>query len=129
MREPPLVVALTLTFPDDSTPEEKEETAQRLRQELLQTDVLSVEHAPATSVPRGAKGVAAVLDTLLITLAGSGSILGGVIGTIANWLTERKKCSVTLKLDGDEITVTNPSVDDQRKLIESWVARHAAAEK
>jgi membrane-associated two-gene conflict system component 1 (EACC1) len=129
MSEPPVVVALKLTFPDDSTPEEQEETARRLRQDLEETDVLSVEQAADTAAPPGAKGLPAGLDTLLVTLAGSGSILATVIGTISNWLMERKKCSVTLKVDNDEITVTNPSAEDQRKLIESWMMRHTAAEK
>ncbi len=127
MSESPQLLALRLTFPDDSTPEEQEETALRLRHELLETEVLSVEAAAGVVPPQGAKGLPVGLDTLLITLAGSGSILSTVIGTISNWLMERKKCSVTLKLDGDEITVTNPSADDQRKLIEAWVTRHTAA--
>lgn len=129
MNEAPLIVTLKLSFPDGSTPEEQEETARRLQQDLMETDVLSVEHAAAALAPAGAKGLPVGLDTLLVTLAGSGSILATVIGTIANWLTERKKCGVTLKLDNDEITVTNPTAEDQRKLIEAWVTRHTAAEK
>ena len=129
MNEAPLIVTLKLTFPDGSTPEEQEETARRLHQDLMETDVLSVEHAADALAPAGAKGLPAGLDTLLVTLAGSGSILATVIGTIANWLTERKKCGVTIKLDDDEITVTNPTAEDQRKLIEAWVTRHTAAEK
>lgn len=129
MDEAPLIVTLKLTFPDDSTPEEREETARRLRQDLMETDVLSVEHAPGVTAPAGAKGLPASLDTLLVTLAGSGSILATVIGTIANWLTERKKSGVTIKLDNDEITITNPTAEDQRKLIEAWVTRHTTAEK
>lgn len=129
MNEAPLVVRLKLTFPDDSTPEEQEETARRLHQDLMETDVLSVEHVSDAAAPAGAKGLPAGLDTLLVTLAGSGSILATLIGTIANWLTERKKSSVTIKLDSDEITITNPTAEDQRKLIEAWVTRHTAPEK
>ena len=119
------VLRLELTLPPDSTPEEREENILRLRQELLETDVLAVDQEPGPPPPPGAKGFAPGLDTLLITLAGSGGVLGPVITTLGAWLTERKKCTATLKIDGDEITVTNPSAEDQHKLIAAFLARRS----
>lgn len=127
MAPPPnRILRLELFLPSDSTPEEREETILHLRRELLETDVLAVDNVPGGPPPAGAKGFAPGLDALLITLAGSGSLLGSVVTTLGNWLTERNKCSATLKLDGDEITVTNPSAEDQRKLIAAFLARHAS---
>ena len=89
MAPPPnRILRLELVLPSDSTPEEREETILHLRRELLETDVLAVENAPGAQPPAGAKGFAPGLDALLITLAGSGSLLGSVVTTLGNWLTE-----------------------------------------
>jgi hypothetical protein len=129
MSDAPLLLSLKLNFPEDSPAEEQEETALHLRKELLETDVISVERGTMAAAPLGAKGLPAGLDTLLVTLVGSGRILATVVTTVGNWMTERRKCSVTLKLGGDEITVTDPSADDQRRLIEAWLTRHRTVEQ
>jgi Effector Associated Constant Component 1 len=120
------ILSLKLTLPPDVTEEEREETLLHLQRELLETDVRAVENDPNALPPTGAKGLAVGLDSLLITLAGSGSLLSTVVSTVGTWLTERRKCSATLKLDGDEITITNPSAEDQRKLIAAFLARHSS---
>lgn len=123
-----IVLHIGLTFPDDSIAEEREEMALRLREELLETDVIAVKSSEDRTAPQGAKGLPAGLDTLLVTLAGSGSILGTVLTTTINWLAKRKECSVTVKLDGDEITLTNPSAEDQHRLIAAFLKRHSVRE-
>jgi hypothetical protein len=116
-------LSLHLSLPNDCTPEEKEEAVLQLRRELLETDVKSVDSATGPSVPEGAKGLPPGLDTLLVTLAGSGSILGTVINSIANWSSERKKSSVTIKYKGNEFTFTNPSAEEQHDLVAACLAR------
>jgi hypothetical protein len=111
-----------LVLPDDRTPEEKEEAIYQLRQELLDTDVASVESMTNGSAPVGAKGLPPGLDTLLVTLAGSGSILSTVIGAIANW-SSKKNSGVTIKCDGNEFTFANPTAQEQHQLVAACMAK------
>lgn len=109
----------------DAGAEERDELTRALRAELLDLDVESVER-PETPAPDGARGAGAVeLGTLLVTF-GQGA-LGLVTGTIARWVQRRGGRSVTLELDGDRIELSGVSAEDQRRLIETFVARHAEA--
>jgi hypothetical protein len=122
MNEAPLVLSVHLNQPDDWTPEEKEEALCQLRQELLETDAQSVENPASGSAPPGAKGLPPGLDTLLVTLAGSGSALAPVVNAIANWSGNRRG-SVTIKCDGNEFTFTHPTAEEQRQLVKACVAK------
>jgi hypothetical protein len=122
MSETASVLSVHLDLPADSTAEEKEEAVSQLRQELLETDVDSVENPTGGSAPTGAKGLPPGLDTLLVTLAGSGSVLGNVVNAIANW-SSSKKSSVTIKCDGNEFTFSNPTAEEQRQLVKACVAK------
>ena len=53
--------------------------------------------------------------------------LGIVTSAIGRWVVRRGDRSVTLELDGDRIEVSGVSEEDQRRLIETFVARHAGA--
>ena len=107
----------------DAGDEERDELTRALRDELLELDVESVDR-PETPAPDGTRAVGAVeLGTLLVTF-GQGA-LGLVTSTIARWVQRRGGRNVTLELDGDRIELTGVSADDQRRLIETFVARHA----
>ena len=109
----------------DAGADVQDELTRALREELLDLDVDAVER-PAGAVPDGARGVDAVaLGTLLVTL-GQGA-LGIVASAIGRWVTRRGGRSVTLELDGDRIELSGVSDEDQRRLIETFVARHAGA--
>lgn len=109
----------------DAGPEEQDEFTRALREELLQLDVDAVER-PATDAPEGARGAEALtLGTLLVTF-GQGA-LGIVTSAIGRWVARRGGRSVTLELDGDRIELSGVSEEDQRRLIETFVARHAEA--
>jgi hypothetical protein len=131
MNEMTKLLTVKLDFPIDTLAQEKEEWTLLLRQDLLETDVADVRGAGAGPTPAGAKGTPGSLDTLLVTLAGSGSVLGTVISTIGNFLSQRKPVpeSVTIKIDGDELTMTNPSTREKRQLVEAFVRRHSPAVK
>jgi hypothetical protein len=110
---------------EDAGADEHDELTRALREELLELDVEAVER-PADAAPEGARGVDAVaLGTLLVTL-GQGA-LGIVTSAIGRWVARRGGRSVTLELDGDRIELSGVSEEDQRRLIETFVARHAGA--
>jgi len=106
----------------DAGPDERDELARALRDELLQLDVEAVDR-PQAAAPEGARGVGLELGTLLVTLGQSA--LGLVASTAARWVARRGGRSVTLELDGDRIELSGVSEEDQKRLIETFVARHA----
>jgi hypothetical protein len=108
----------------DAGPDERDELARALRDELLQLDVEAVDR-PHAAAPAGARGVGLELGTLLVTLGQSA--LGLVASTVARWVARRGGRSVTLELDGDRIELSGVSEEDQKRLIETFVARHAEA--
>jgi hypothetical protein len=120
-----LSLKIELGAGDEAGAEEQDELTRALREELLQLDVDTVER-PVGAAPEGARGVDAVaLGTLLVTL-GQGA-LGIVTSVIGRWAARRAGRSVTLELDGDRIELSGVSEEDQRRLIETFVARHAEA--
>jgi Effector Associated Constant Component 1 len=104
--------------------EERAEIAQRLRKELLDLDVHSVDMVRAGEAPEGAKGDPVTLGTLLVTLAASGGALTSLISTVQSWLTRHERSSVTLKLGDDTLAITGVSSEQQDRLIDSFVSRH-----
>jgi hypothetical protein len=114
---------LDIELEPDADEAELEFAAAQLRQELLELDVDAVERPPGEPAPPGARGVEAGLLGTLLVAAGKGAI-GAVVHTIQGWVARRPSRKVKLTLDGDSIELTNASEDEQRLLIESFLARH-----
>jgi hypothetical protein len=111
---------------DEADEEEIAELSSQLSAELLQLDVLSVEPTTAGPAPEGSKGLPLVaVGTLLVKLLKSAPVLSSVTATLQSWLSRRPGRSIELTLDGDTLKVTDISAEDQRRLIDAWVARHA----
>jgi hypothetical protein len=118
-----LSLRVELDVDADAGAEERDELARALRAELLELEVEAVDR-PEEPPPAGTRGAGVIeLGTLLVTL-GQGA-LGLVTSTIARWVQRRGGRSVTLELDGDRIELGGVSAEDQRRLIETFVARHA----
>jgi hypothetical protein len=119
-----LSLKVELSAGDEAGAEEQDELTRALREELLELDVQDVERPAGIVAPEGARaGEVIALSTLLVTL-GQGA-LGIVTSAIGRWVGRRDGRSVTLELDGDRIELGGVSVEDQRRLIETFVARHA----
>jgi hypothetical protein len=111
--------------PDADAAKLDRETLQ-LRGELLDLDVEDVVRPSAGPPPPGTRAVeAAVLGTLVVTA--TKKAVAAVIGTVAGWSRRRPDRSVKLEIDGDSIEVTDPSAEDQQRLIEAFLARHGPA--
>jgi hypothetical protein len=108
----------------DADAEEVAEMASQLRRELLDLDVEAVELVRTGPAPAGSKGVGVLaVGTLLVTLAKS-SGLAAVVGAVQSWLSGRQRRSVKIQLGGDTLEVTGVTSDEQRRLIDDWIARH-----
>jgi hypothetical protein len=106
-------------FPD-SDDEERADLAWRLREEMLDRGVDDVSH-PSIPAPAGAKGGAVEWAQLVVTLVGT---VPPMIMALQAWLGRHPKAAVTLEIDGDKLTLENASDADQRRLVETFLARH-----
>jgi len=95
-----------------------------LRAELTQLDVLAIEPVEPDEVPEEAKGLADVAGWLTVTL-GAAQQIATVIGLILSW-AERNRQTVEVSIDGDPIKLSAATPEQQRQLIDAWLARHAA---
>lgn len=119
-------LTLTLDGGPEASAEDLADMASSLRDDLLELDVQAVDLAVGEA-PAGTRGGPAIdWTTILVTLAASGGVLTTVITAIQAWLAHRRSSSVTLKLDGDELSLTGggPYSAEQKRAIELWLERH-----
>jgi hypothetical protein len=91
---------------------------------LTRLDVDEVELVTEESLPEGAKGLA-VLAGLLKLSGRVHSELRNVINSVCDWAVRNNR-SVTITLDGDTLIINAPSGDDQQRLVDLFIAKHAA---
>lgn len=121
-------LAAVLDAGPDCDAEDLAELTQRLRGELLDLDVDAVELATEGEAPVGAKGVELIaIGGLVVRFVMKATVLRSVVDATVAWMTRQQARSVKLTLDGDTLEVTGVSSDEQSRLIELWVARHADA--
>jgi hypothetical protein len=105
----------------DSDAQERAELATRLRADLMAHD-LEVSH-PETDAPAGAKGSALEWAQLVVTLAGT---MPAMAAALQGWLGRHHGAAVSLEIDGDKLTLADAAPADQRRLVETFLARHGA---
>ncbi|MEW2083988.1 hypothetical protein [Streptomyces sp. NPDC005283] len=110
-------------FPDDD-PEELAEITGRLREELLDLDVMAVDPVSEATEPQHAKGLATVVGWLAVHLRAADA-LRGVVQAVRGW-TGRTDRVVEVSLGGDTLKVTGVTSAQQELIISAWLARHAA---
>jgi hypothetical protein len=122
MSDPRLTLTLT---GDPDAPEELEEQARRLRDDLLELDVEAVDPGEKEA-PDGSKvGVAIDWNTIFVTLATSGT-LTAIVAAIQAWLLRNKESSVTIKRGDDELVIAGPGPysEEQKQAIAQWLNRN-----
>ena len=107
----------------DSDAEELAELAGQLHAELLGVDDASAGPLPAEAVPEGAKGLGDVAGWLVAqfgTLDGLRALVAAVRG-----FASRTGRTVEVSIGGDLIKVSGATSQQQEKIIDAWLARHA----
>jgi hypothetical protein len=107
-------------FPD-SDDEERADLTTRLRADLLAHHV-DVSH-PQAPAPPGSKGAGLEWAQLVVTLAGT---MPAMIAALQGWRGRHRRAAVSLEIDGDTLTLDEASPADQRRLLETFLARHGA---
>lgn len=105
--------------------DEREEVAAlalRLRAELLELDVDAVQPESEDIAPDGSKSVSGLVSMLTVQL-GKASLIA-VFTKIRDWVS-RSGRSVEVTIDGDTVKVTGATQEQQEKIINVWLARHA----
>ena len=110
----------------DGDAEEIAEATLGLRRELLDLDVDVVVVPGAGEPPPGSRAVdVAALGALLVHLADP-EVLAGVVAAVRGWLSGSSRRSIKLELDGDVLELRGVSSQEQRRLTDEWLARHAS---
>lgn len=104
--------------------EEHAEITTRLRTELLDLDVAAVDWVDERTAPDGAKGVAGLAKALIVRLGEAGA-LRAVVNAVRSWATRTNR-TVEVSMGGDVLKLTGVTSAQQEKIIDVWLARHAA---
>ena len=116
-------VVLEVDAGADADEEEVAELVLRLRDDVKALDVGSVQLARSGTAPPGAKSVDPVeWGRLLVEIASSPALLA-LIHTANAWVARQRRGRVRVKIGEDEIVLTGVSSNDQRRLIDDWLAR------
>jgi hypothetical protein len=107
-------------------PSELDEATRQLQRELLELDVQDVRQVADGSAPPGTRGIGVAVVSSLAVSAGQEAI-GAVVRTLVQWMSRRRARSVKLTIGEDSLELSDVSAEDQRRLVESFLARHAAA--
>ena len=112
----------------DTDGEELAHLVGRLRAELLDLDVDAVQQPARREAPEESKGASLLAaGELAVRLVTSPEVLASIIAGIRSWLGRNSVRSVKLTMDGDALEVSGVNSAEQDRLIDLWVARHAAS--
>ena len=106
----------------DGDDEEVAALAQRLRTQLLELDVDSVESVAGVSPEEGAKGLETLIGWLAVRLGKEG--LRTVVAAVVGWAT-RTGHSIEITCDGETLKVSAVTSEQQERIINDYLARHA----
>jgi hypothetical protein len=110
----------------DADPEETAELALRLRDELRETEAASVQLGRGDAAPPGAKtGDPIAWGTLVVDIVSSGT-LTAVLTTANAWIARQRRGRLHVKIGDDELLLSGVSSEDQRRVIDDWLARRGA---
>jgi hypothetical protein len=119
----PTQVVLEIDAGPDADEEEVADLALRLRDDLEELDVGSVQLARSGTAPPGAKAVDPVEWGKLIVAIASSPALLSLVRSANAWVARQRRGRVRIKIGEDELVLTGVSSDDQRRLIDDWLAR------
>jgi hypothetical protein len=108
----------------DSDAEELAELAAGLRAELLGVDEVSVAPYAAGAPPAGAKGLG-MLAGWLVTQFGTLDGLRAAVAAVRGWAGRTGRI-VEVSIDRDVLKLTGATSQQQEKIVDAWLARHAA---
>jgi len=116
-----LEVRVKITGEVCEDPELLETYSRRLREELLELDIESVEYASQVEAPEGSKGVGSAVGDMIFSLGPLDYALSSVVGAVQSFVSRGQQCSITLDIAGNSINITDTTPEQQQKLIDAWI--------
>ncbi|SFC54376.1 effector-associated constant component EACC1 [Streptomyces aidingensis] len=106
---------------------ETERLTGRLRAELLELEVASVETEPAGELPDGAgAGDPVTVGAVVVALGAGGGAFVGLVEMVRDWLgRQAARHRISLTVDGDTIELERASEEERRELISAYIHRHS----
>jgi len=121
-------VEINFSIGDDVSQLELDELTAKMRNELLQLDVASVDRLSTGPAPDGAKGVdLAAVGALIVSISKATPVLGQVVEILQAWAAREPNRTVKVTIDGDTLEINGVSQKDQHVVIKDWMARHPKA--
>lgn len=119
----PMQLIVRVDAGPDADDRERAELAFLLRADLDVIDDTVVEAARGRDPEPGAKsGDPVEWGTLVVSAVTSGA-LSAVLKTAHAWVSRRRGTALSVRIGDDELVLTGASSDDQRRVIEDWLAR------
>src|SRR4051812_5655287 len=110
---------------DDGDADDLDVATGALRRELLELDVEGVRR-PTAAAPDGTRGgAAAELGSLVVSIASQPAIVTAVLATVGRWVKGRDTRRARIQIGDDVLELEGVSTDDQQRLLDAFVARHA----
>ncbi|MDQ1750571.1 MAG: hypothetical protein QOE71_1627 [Pseudonocardiales bacterium] len=123
----PVELRLDVDAGGDADAEEVAELTRGLREQLVQLDVDDVELVRSGPAPAGAKGLDVMaVGSLIVSLASSGG-LASLVASILSWVGGSAQRSIKLSVAGDTLEMTGITSEQQQRLIDDWLSRHATS--
>ena len=95
--------------------------SRRLKEELLELDVDSVEQISKTDAPKGSKGVGlASLGEMVLSMAPIEYGVSSVMGAVQSFVG-RNQCNVRVDIGSNSIEIQGTSDEEQRKLVDAFI--------
>lgn len=115
-------LTLTVDAGTGADDEDRAELARRLRQQLFEADVYSVEFVRSEAPPAGAKCDPVSLSALAVTLAPAA--VTAMISIVQTWVSRHERASVTVESGGEKLTLTGTLSSEQKQMVEAFLNRH-----
>jgi hypothetical protein len=116
-------LVLQVQVAQDEDEEELTALTRRLRAQLLDLDVVSVDPLAETAETGGAKGLGAVIGCLAVQ-PGTADCLRSVVTAIAGWAS-RTSHDVEVSYGEDVLKVSGVTSAQQQRIIDDFLSRHA----
>jgi len=103
-------------------PELLDRYSRRLREEMLELDVDSVDYVSEGEAPKGSKGAgAAAVGDMILSLAPLDYAFSSVMGAVQNFVSRNDQCSITVEIGENRLTIDGTTPEEQQKLVDAWI--------
>jgi hypothetical protein len=118
------VVRVEVDVAVDADPEVVVGSLLGLRKELAELDADAVDLDENGPAPDGTKGVGETANALIVTLSDS-AVLVALAGVLRSWVGRDRGRKARMRIGDDEIELSRASEEEQARLAEEWLRRHA----